>query len=69
MPYAALNEKEKNIVRHIFSLHTTTRQELCAYTRYTLPSVYRTIYCAAKLLRFPALRKKRSKDGRPKKSE
>ena len=41
MPYAALNEKEKNIVRHIFSLHTTTRQKLCTYTRYTLPTVYR----------------------------
>ena len=41
MQNAALNEKEKNIVRHIFSLHTTTRQELCAYTRYTLPTVYR----------------------------
>ena len=41
MRNAVLNEKEKNIVRHIFSLHTTTRQKLCTYTRYTLPTVYR----------------------------
>lgn len=41
MRNVVLNEKEKNILRHIFSLHTTTRQELCMYTHYTLPTVYR----------------------------
>lgn len=43
MIHSKFSEKEKNILRHIFSLQETTRQELCRYTHYSLPTIYRII--------------------------